>query len=512
MKNFFVISEIQKQRFNQVALIPNSWDDFSYKTQFYVRYYDNNGKTHDIGNVKIGFKGQTEGWTSDHLEKQFNTLDDSFFSLGQDTDYYLNARNLPKELRKDILEGLRDIVSSSEQLPLILNESVFSTSLLRHTSLSAIHHQYKRILNGGDVLTDFDFSYQQKDTKDISGFSLNFSISPDSKPPTNMHVLIGRNGVGKTTLLNGMVTSVTNNTSSSQTPGEFQDTSVRRARPIDKDYFSSVISVSFSAFDPFTPPADQPDRSKGVRYFYIGLKATDTKISSLKEPKDLCADFIDSFDACFAQERKRRLWENAVEKLNSDINFKEIGLLNLIRYVEEEKFKERLIKVFQRMSSGHAIVLLTLTKLIANIEEKSLILIDEPESHLHPPLLSAFTRTLSDLLIERNGVAIVATHSPVVLQEVPKSCVWKLHRIRLESKAKRPLNETFGENVGTLTSEVFGLEVSTSGFHAMLRQSVEEGKTYKQITEEYGGQLGFEAKSIVRALISANSDSIGDSQ
>ncbi len=40
------------------------------------------------------------------------------------------------------------------------------------------------------------------------------------------------------------------------------------------------------------------------------------------------------------------------------------------------------------MSSGHAIVLLTVTKLVARVEEKTLVLIDEPESHLHPPLLS----------------------------------------------------------------------------------------------------------------------------
>lgn len=512
MKFFFTISDTIKQRLHQVTLIPNSWDDFSYKTQFYVKYYDQRGKPHDIGNIKIGFKGQVEGKTKDHLDREFNSLDKKFFSLGQDTDYYSNIVKLPKETSIAILEGLRDIVHNNQLIPSIQNEPVLSTSLLRHTSLSAIQHQYKRILNGGDILTDFDFSYQQSDSKEISGFKLDFSISPDSRPPTNMHVLIGRNGVGKTTLLNGMVSSVINNDLHKDTPGIFHDTSMQRARPIDKNYFSSVISVSFSAFDPFTPPADQPDRSKGVCYFYIGLKAIEDKVSRLKEPKDLCVDFIESFDACFAQERKKLLWIKSVEKLNSDINFKEIGLLDLIRYIDEKAFEERLSKVYQRMSSGHAIVLLTLTKLIANIEEKSLILIDEPESHLHPPLLSAFTRTLSDLLIERNGVAIIATHSPVVLQEVPKSCVWKLHRVRLESKSKRPQNETFGENVGTLTSEVFGLEVANSGFHAMLRQSVENKKTYKQIIEEYNGQLGFEAKSIIRALISAESDLSGDDQ
>ncbi|PJN92440.1 hypothetical protein CNY89_29680, partial [Amaricoccus sp. HAR-UPW-R2A-40] len=75
----------------------------------------------------------------------------------------------------------------------------------------------------------------------------------------------------------------------------------------------------------------------------------------------------------------------------------------------------------KKMSSGHAIIILTLTQLVAQVQEKSLVLMDEPESHLHPPLLSAFIRSLSRLLHRQNGVAIIATHSPVVLQEIPRS-------------------------------------------------------------------------------------------
>jgi predicted ATP-dependent endonuclease of OLD family len=51
-------------------------------------------------------------------------------------------------------------------------------------------------------------------------------------------------------------------------------------------------------------------------------------------------------------------------------------------------------------------VLLTITRLVETVEERTLVLLDEPEAHLHPPLLSAFVRSLSDLLINRNGVAI----------------------------------------------------------------------------------------------------------
>jgi predicted ATP-dependent endonuclease of OLD family len=169
------------------------------------------------------------------------------------------------------------------------------------------------------------------------------------------------------------------------------------------------------------------------------------------------------------------------------------------------------LSLMKLMSSGHAIVLLTVTRLVEKVEEKTLVLIDEPESHLHPPLLSALTRALSELLFNRNGVAIIATHSPVVLQEIPKSCVWKITRSRLALSAARPDIETFGENVGILTREVFGLEVVKSGYHTVLEKAVKSGANYEEIVTEFGGCLGYEARAILRAMIASRQD-IGDVQ
>ena len=137
------------------------------------------------------------------------------------------------------------------------------------------------------------------------------------------------------------------------------------------------------------------------------------------------------------------------------------------------------------------------------MDERTLVLIDEPETHLHPPLLSAFIRAISDLLIDRNGVAIIATHSPVVLQEVPRTCVWKLRRSGSLSTADQPEIETFGENVGILTREAFGLEVTRSGFHQEIEKLVSDGMNYEEVIEQFGGQLGGEARGIARALIAA---------
>ena len=167
-----------------------------------------------------------------------------------------------------------------------------------------------------------------------------------------------------------------------------------------------------------------------------------------------------------------------------------------------EDLKDRATRLYNRLSSGHKIVLLTITRLVETVDERTLVLLDEPEAHLHPPLLAAFVRALSQLLIQRNGVAIIATHSPVVLQEAPSSCVNILRRTGSTVRADRPEMETFGENVGILTRSVFGLEVTHAGFHRILEAEVDcAPDNYEQVVQRFGGLLGTEARAIVRALI-----------
>jgi ABC-type multidrug transport system ATPase subunit len=190
-----------------------------------------------------------------------------------------------------------------------------------------------------------------------------------------------------------------------------------------------------------------------------------------------------------------------VETLEADDLFAEANVTALLD-IGDENWREDASKLYRRLSSGHAIVLLSITRLVELVDERTLVLLDEPESHLHPPLLAAFVRALSDLLIKRNGVAIIATHSPVVLQEVPRSCAWKLRRSGRIAVTERPTIETFGENVGVLTREVFGYEVTKSGFHRMLHEAVSRrGLDFDGVVAHFDGQLGAEARAIVRALV-----------
>lgn len=199
-------------------------------------------------------------------------------------------------------------------------------------------------------------------------------------------------------------------------------------------------------------------------------------------------------------EKSRELWRDALINLESDPNFADVQVSALASHSldRETEFKREASKLFEKLSSGHKIVLLSVTRLVETVTEQSLVLIDEPEGHLHPPLLAAFIRTLSDLMQTRNGIAIMATHSPVILQEVPKRSVWRISRNGNIQSADRPDRETFGENLRALTSAVFGLEVTASGFNRMLAEEALPAGSYDAVLERFEGELGFEARALLR--------------
>ncbi|MEG6015807.1 AAA family ATPase [Enterobacter hormaechei] len=516
--------------FNLICLKENSWDDYGFKTIFTVMVFDDTGVGVELGNTKIAYLKQTEGWTSAKMLDRFDSLGTNFFSLGQDSDYYLRVvEGLRPDVSEQYLISIRDMVRDNGILTMVEKDaedlrannfdSVYYSSLLRNVSVSNIKNQFVRILSGGKPLTEYSFSFFRPQSNKHAEVSLNFEVDPDLKPSTNIHILIGRNGVGKTTILNGMVDAIMSKEKDVEDLGRFYISRyMSKHVEIEDDYFSGVISVSFSAFDPFIPPPTQSDPSKGTCYHYIGLKKYNNKVSSdnaeLKSISELRAELVESLKGCLSLSGKKERWIAAVKKLESDDNFAEINFKALVDISEKDETENKnllgleALRLLNMLSSGHAIVLLTLTKLVEYVEEKTLVLIDEPESHLHPPLLAAFTRALSELLLNRNGVAILATHSPVVLQEVPKSCVSILRRTRLSGKVEKPNAETFGENVGVLTREVFGLEVSKSGYYDLLAKDALQGKRYEEILSEYNEQLGFEGRAILRALIATKEDGL----
>ncbi|AVV42915.1 hypothetical protein C6376_17325 [Streptomyces sp. P3] len=469
----------------------DNWDDYGFKTVFQLRCY-NGSRGVNVGAVKIGSFGMEPGRTS--LPKHFEALEPGFFSLGIDESYYATLRDeFDDETRLAVLSGLHDVAYDAELFEQARNEPVMRESLLRGIDADTVRTQYRRIVNGGPTLSRFLIRYRQEALSERAPtLTIELTVDPEKNPPSNIHAVIGSNGVGKTRLLHN-IAQTTLTPRGMRRHSSLEDRLDHRQHP-----FTNVVYVSFSAFDSQGPHqvSKAPNRvGDSVDYQYVGLKTTDG--AGVKSYAALGSEFAECTQRCVEDHpAKARRWSDVLTKLEeTDPLFHDLEITRLARAQDRPDPEQ----VFDGLSSGHKIVLLTLARLVQHTTERTLVLIDEPEGHLHPPLLSTFVRTLSELLKDRNGIAIIATHSPVVLQETPREAVWALRRAGDDLRVDHPEIETFGENVGVITREIFGLEVRRTGFNRLIQSLADGGMSFEDILNEFDDQLGAEGRALARS-------------
>ena len=301
-----------------VCLRRNKWNDNGFMTTFEATYYDLLGRMNYLGPVKIGIKNTSGGCTADFLSKEFIMLSDDFFSLGQEDSYYGNITSLGDKKRVDILTALKDVAFDLQHFRRCQNQDAMKQSLLRSISAFAVHGQLHRMALGGSRLAYYQFSYVIPAASFFKPTQMEFEVIPESNPPTNVHVLIGRNGTGKTRLIRSMISSIC---FSSHTWGQFEYSRGKYASR--KAEFANVLCIAFSPFDDFSEliNIETTDATKPkVPCSFIGLNKQ--LIGSNKRYTDLneaiAAQFYEAFKNCMLVGQKRRLWLETIEVLKSD--------------------------------------------------------------------------------------------------------------------------------------------------------------------------------------------------
>lgn len=520
-----------------VYLYDNDWDDYSFQTIFQAVYIDRAGARRQLGAVKIGEYGLQPGrgpnlpagFGRPAVPGVFPELDKNrFFSLGQDSTYYENINELDDEVggfRERYLGAINDIAFRDHLLDDVLSERVTQRSLLRTVSVATIRDQFSRLARGSTGPVGYNLDFPIRD--EFGSPTLRCAVEPNSLPPENIRVLIGRNGAGKSTTLRHIENMLINGA---------RDAAVELKVARQRAQLAKLVSVSFSAFDAFKHLSDGETGIDNLTYYYVGLQCEQAAapVEGETENFDPCAPqpepvasqrrtrtsdeltemIVEKVAFCSSVDELRERLSAALRIIEGDPNFAEFGITAIVDGGGPSKnIRSALQLLVEPMSSGHKIVLLTLARLVETVAEKTLVLFDEPESHLHPPLLSALVRALSDLLADRNGLAIIATHSPVVLQEVPKSCVFIIENTPVGVTLNAPELETFGENVGTLTAAVFGLEVTRTGFYAMLQNVADTEADYPAALRRFHNQLGAEGRAILRSIITTrtpHADDVGN--
>lgn len=143
---------------NTGYLIEDQWDDwFQYSTMYDLYIVDSLSHQCYMGKTKIGQKGMVEDQRRPALPESFSRLSEDFFSLGQDSYYYENIKNLGDVMRSEILAALNDIAYNTKLIRTAQKEPVTKKSLLRSVPLTTVKEQFNRIALGGARLTPYNF-------------------------------------------------------------------------------------------------------------------------------------------------------------------------------------------------------------------------------------------------------------------------------------------------------------------------------------------------------------------
>ncbi|HMJ78848.1 MAG TPA: AAA family ATPase [Iamia sp.] len=461
------------------------WIDMGLRTTFDAALFPEPGNRVVLDQVKIaGGRGATTTFMKRRLR-----LPPGYYSLGQKLSYYERLLELDSEVWTAYLDAMNDVIFlglTEEEMEAIPG---FVTSLARQDSAKLVLERAPALIRGRRQGESTSLSIHLRSSVGGPEFEFEIDLDGHSPLPRRVGAVIGYNGAGKTRLLANLalVASANVDRRPALEAGELLG---------EQPIFGSVIAVSYSAFDNFPVPA--PDDGVGAPsagYWYLGLRQFDsdgTYSGAIKSSETMLAELEGALDRV-ATLARRQLLDSVLATIYSEPSFATTAGVTLD--FSSPGWTAR----YEQLSTGHKIVHNILVNLTARLERSSLVLIDEPESHLHPPLVAALLRAVGTILEEQNSFALVATHSPVVLQEIPGENVRVIRRLSEQTVVVPPEIETFGENLSFLTRYVFNLDNSQTDFLGILERLGDQLST-TELEALFPMGMSSEARAILGAL------------
>ncbi|AIQ73010.1 AAA family ATPase [Paenibacillus odorifer] len=105
-------------------------------------------------------------------------------------------------------------------------------------------------------------------------------------------------------------------------------------------------------------------------------------------------------------------------------------------------------------SSGELSLFLRLIEIAYSISENSLLLIDEPETNLHPKWINSYINILKSI-IDVNCHIIIATHAPLIISDIPKESIILLKKEGSSVKQAQIEEKTIGLDYEEILKKIF---------------------------------------------------------
>ena len=463
------------------------WNDYFYYTRYRL-YYVKDGKTNVIGEVKIMKRGAMN--TSEHLPKQFVALEDDYCSLGGSPSYYRRIRELFGNNAHIVLGQLRDTAFYEAIYKQFEDDTEYKTSLLRDNESEKARREGRYYVYGRNMKDAYAFRYNYKLPYLGEDVEIDFNYKYSGQDYERIIGLIGENGVGKTTLLKQILHSlVTNDNSNFAGP-----------RPL----FSSVLMISYSPFDCYQ--VDTQGRAPFINYEYSGLMKDKEQMYTTRNQVEILAENIKAI--YHRKDRFATRWEALVNKV--------IPMENLLKFITDgdggdvEVNLDGLLGLCENASSGETMFLYSISAIMAKIRSDSLIIMDEPEQHLHPKAVTALMHSVYRILEKYESYALISTHSPYIIRELVSPNVMIFKRFGNSLSVKRIGIESFGEDVSVLSDTVFGNMSESKRYEKFIMDVVDRnGFDYDASVKELQtgpNALSLNARLLVRTYIDKNKD------
>ncbi|RMT84161.1 AAA family ATPase [Pseudomonas viridiflava] len=527
---------------------PQPWDDYNYTVTFQVHRVVA-GAREPLGRTKILVKNYKN--TSDYFLSSTDQVGSSrritgllnpqnVVSLASDIDYY---RRVGLRLKTEAVEYLRKICDGSYNYDGYKNYSAwggFDSSLFRSSMAKAILKKGHQIALGSYEAQD-SFSFSLGGLTDCFD-ALNFNFDNGrTLGPTNINLLVGRNGVGKSHILRHLVDTLTGVKQHTESWPFFHKVVVAAYSPFESFKTESELSIALGA--EASPPRetspeneraskDEQERRRRLVNEYVYLGFRDPKGTfSLEWPKESSARAVhrilqyDMENQWSAVGRFNLLFQTLKRSIEFDaIELNALGGESIVLKEKDEALRHELagrgdldyargIRFLNdgegvSLSSGQTIYSYLLPSLVAEVDGESLLILDEPELYLHPAMEVGLLDMLKQLLIATKSNAIIATHSSILAREVEQSGISILRKVNGRTEVSRPRVETFGQTVEVIMGLAFDDYEIRKPYEDALDSAVKTFSSPEAALETLGPDVGDEALAYLTAKVEDDEDGI----
>jgi predicted ATPase len=479
--------------FPALVLKQDNWNDYGYVATYEVYYFSNHASINDpeyFGNVKILMLSNDENVyaTKTQIPQYSMALGENFGSFGQGIGYYKAILEKGDNFVGDYAYSMSDVLLRAKaqpplsEFPLDMNHDAINKCLTRDSeSLKRLLNDRGRGLSAYIGGLKFKFTTKLPYSTEPHDISLEFPSS--SILSSRMNILIGKNGTGKTQFLCEFIKKIIGQSEE----GILEPESI---------IFDSVIAVSYSIFDNYPIISEGEHFSENIgSYHYCGFRNGNSetcledrftksilKIAVYNPDREQFVTFMKQVFTTLGEQYNQEVY---IQRRSSNTEDKTPA-------IPVDYFYHWMCDTFKTLSSGGKIITLILAEIYERIIDHSIIILDEPETHLHPGLLSSFLSFLQQLLEKKSSYAIIATHSPIVLQSIPRYFVNVIERFGNSPKISRLSEECFGESLGKIFLSVLSLDSTERDYHKILNDTLQHHST-KEVIDYFNGNIGMGA-------------------